>query len=465
MDCWDNCANAAIMWQCLPVPVFGDHASPTVRVATVGLNPSATEFLDGVGDWKPVAKRLPLLTDYAVRQRDFLSAANLEQAAIMRASYFKRTPHPWFSSLQGLLSTVNQGWNYATGTAVHVDLVACATWSPWGELSKRTTGELIGTCHKHLKRTLTELPDGTLLFLDGQTVNTTLADKFGVGERLEEQIGENELMPVWRGVLRIEGKSFKYIGWKTPVGWLSNWLYLARWVKGVTENEVGLADTQAEHWFQTGAQHQSGRGVTQNYVEAIKWFRKAAEQNHAEAQYRLGNCYWENYVEGVKQDYFEAIKWYRRAANQNHGRAQYRLGVCYTKGFGVQKDEVEAVSWYLKAANQNHDRAQYKLGNRYAQGRGVERDYAESVKWYRRAAEQGFSWTYPVLGFIYSDLMQHKYEGFRQAIPQDFCEAYKFLKLYAHGAKYLAQLASKMTPAEIEEGERRCREFLSTLKR
>jgi hypothetical protein len=28
------------MWQCLPVPVFGNHKSPSVRVATVGLNPS-----------------------------------------------------------------------------------------------------------------------------------------------------------------------------------------------------------------------------------------------------------------------------------------------------------------------------------------------------------------------------------------------------------------------------------------
>src|ERR1017187_3953430 len=100
MDCWDSSANAAIMWQCLPVPVFGNHKSPNVRVATVGLNPSATEFLNDKRDWKPAAERLPLVVDFGVRERDRLSAANLNQSANQRATYFQRAHHhPFFSSL------------------------------------------------------------------------------------------------------------------------------------------------------------------------------------------------------------------------------------------------------------------------------------------------------------------------------------------------------------------------------
>ena len=34
-------------------------------------------------------------------------------------------------------------------------------------------------------------------------------------------------------------------------------------------------------------------GVATNYAEAVKWYRKAAEQNHAEAQYNLGWIYYE----------------------------------------------------------------------------------------------------------------------------------------------------------------------------
>ena len=32
-----------------------------------------------------------------------------------------------------------------------------------------------------------------------------------------------------------------------------------------------------------------GRGVAKDEVEAVKWFRKAAEQNYAQAQFFLGS--------------------------------------------------------------------------------------------------------------------------------------------------------------------------------
>jgi hypothetical protein len=33
--------------------------------------------------------------------------------------------------------------------------------------------------------------------------------------------------------------------------------------------------------------YQSGNGVTKNYVEAVKWYRKAAEQGLGDAAYNL----------------------------------------------------------------------------------------------------------------------------------------------------------------------------------
>ncbi|MCL2102851.1 MAG: sel1 repeat family protein [Syntrophorhabdaceae bacterium] len=58
----------------------------------------------------------------------------------------------------------------------------------------------------------------------------------------------------------------------------------------------------------------SGRGVAQNYVEAVKWYRLAAEQGNAKAQYNLGAAYVNGH--GVAQDYTEAEKWLRLAAEQ-----------------------------------------------------------------------------------------------------------------------------------------------------
>jgi hypothetical protein len=219
------------MWQCLPVPVFGHHNSLNVRVATVGLNPSATEFLNDERDWKSATERLPLVIDFGVRERERVSAADLIQAANLRATYFERTPHAWFMKIQELLSRVNPEWNYLAGTAVHIDLVACGTWLAWGNLSQEATGALIINCHKHLKRTLTELPENTLLLLDGSRVHTTLAAYFRIDESVETEIGN---VTAWRGSLRIEGNRFNYKGWSRPVNRLlpPNRDDLVCWLRG-----------------------------------------------------------------------------------------------------------------------------------------------------------------------------------------------------------------------------------------
>jgi hypothetical protein len=378
MDCWNSCANAAIMWQCLPVPVFGHHKSPIVRVATVGLNPSATEFINDAGDWKPATERLPLVTDFGVQERNRLSEANLTAAANQREKYFQRAHHPFFRSLQGLLSTVNQEWNYVTGTAVHLDLVACGTWRAWGEMSQQTADALIENCNKHLKQKLTELSDGTLLFLDGRTVNTTLAGKFGFGERVEENIGETEVVTVWRGTLQIDGKFFKYIGWSKPVNRLNNCVFLAH----------AVADTyQLESWCQKGEIYYFGKGVPKNYSEASKWFRMAGERGHASAQCWLGIIYDRGC--GMPQDFTEAVKWFQKAALQGNAFSQSQLGSCYQTGRGILQDSTQAAMWYRKAAEQEDVLGQYGLGFCYEHGLGVEIDSVEAIKWYGKAAERG----------------------------------------------------------------------------
>jgi uncharacterized protein len=54
------------------------------------------------------------------------------------------------------------------------------------------------------------------------------------------------------------------------------------------------------------------------------------------------------------QDYAEAVKWYRLAAEQGNANAQYNLGVMYDNGDGVVQDYAEAVKWYRLAAEQGN---------------------------------------------------------------------------------------------------------------
>jgi len=91
----------------------------------------------------------------------------------------------------------------------------------------------------------------------------------------------------------------------------------------------------------------------------------------------------------------EAVKWYRKAAEQNHDMAQYGLGACYLKGHGVTKDEVEAVKWITLAAWQGDEEAKAAIpqikniveGRQIAEGTLRAKDWLE--KWKRLSTPSG----------------------------------------------------------------------------
>src|ERR1035441_8968210 len=99
--------------------------------------------------------------------------------------------------------------------------------------------------------------------------------------------------------------------------------------------------------------------------------RAKAEKGDAQSENELGATFFLGKL-GVAKDEAEAVKWYRKAAEQNSPWAQCILGGCYAHGECVAKDEVEAVKWYRKAAEQNLAPAQYNLGVCYDNGRGVD---------------------------------------------------------------------------------------------
>ncbi|MDP6526635.1 MAG: tetratricopeptide repeat protein, partial [Kiritimatiellia bacterium] len=78
--------------------------------------------------------------------------------------------------------------------------------------------------------------------------------------------------------------------------------------------EQGDAEAQAEAQLKLGLTYSLGHGVAQDYAQALKWYRKAAEQGLAGAQYFLGASYYRG--QGVAQDYAQALKWYNLAAAQ-----------------------------------------------------------------------------------------------------------------------------------------------------
>ena len=107
--------------------------------------------------------------------------------------------------------------------------------------------------------------------------------------------------------------------------------------------------------YNLGSLYDKGEGVPQDYAEAAKWFRRAAEQGNAIAQNNLGMLYYEG--NGVPQDYAEAVKWFRRAAEQGDANAQFNLGVMHSNGKGVPQNYWEACVWFALAAANGHQQA------------------------------------------------------------------------------------------------------------
>lgn len=58
---------------------------------------------------------------------------------------------------------------------------------------------------------------------------------------------------------------------------------------------------------------------------------------------------------GTPQDYAEAAKWYRKAAEQGNEAAQWDLGALYAKGQGVTQDYIAAHMWFSLAAAQGDE--------------------------------------------------------------------------------------------------------------
>jgi uncharacterized protein len=110
--------------------------------------------------------------------------------------------------------------------------------------------------------------------------------------------------------------------------------------------------------------------------------RADAERGDPMAQWLIGGLYERG------EDYAEAIRWYRKAADQGFADAECSLGSMYSKGRGVRQDYAEAARWFRKAADQRYELAQYELGVYYANGLGVPQNFVQAHMWLNLAASR-----------------------------------------------------------------------------
>ena len=127
--------------------------------------------------------------------------------------------------------------------------------------------------------------------------------------------------------------------------------------------------------------------INPDYEKAFKWYEKAALQDNASGQTKLGNMYYLG--KGTTQDYKEAFKWYEKAALQEDASSQYWIALLYKLGYGTKIDYTESFKWSEKSANQGNIHAILLLANNYYFGDGVKQNKMKAKQLYKKACEQG----------------------------------------------------------------------------
>jgi len=166
--------------------------------------------------------------------------------------------------------------------------------------------------------------------------------------------------------------------------------------KKLTEEEVKKIMPQLEEkansgdpntMFRLAVCYTHGKGVGQDYPNAIKWLEKAVSEGHVLAMNNLGMRYIKG--EGVKKDVVKAVELFRKAASQNSPNAYDNIAIRYLKGEAVPASNELAIEYFMKAARLGNVQAQINLGDSYRNGDRLKKNLKKAKAWYEMAAASG----------------------------------------------------------------------------
>ena len=147
----------------------------------------------------------------------------------------------------------------------------------------------------------------------------------------------------------------------------------------------------------------------------VEQYISLAEYGYVKIQMQLAYDY-QHGLRHLNCDKTEAVKWYRKAAEQGCTEGQYQLALFYERRCGVAQDYTKAAQWYLLAAEQGHLGSCRKLAVYYRRGYGVKQSKNEIEKYRKRGGfilvlrkiglkKISFSWPYLIEAEIEANLI------------------------------------------------------------
>ena len=194
-----------------PVVAFGDPFVATV--ATLGINPSGREFLDGGKLLDGPSRRLATLRSLGADSLASLTDVQVLEVVKDCARYFDADRNPyrrWFDPLDKVLRA-SVGASYYERSACHLDLVQWATDPTWGQINDRAREQLLAEGLAHLRALLTFGNTG-LVLLNGRQV---LRHVEAVGLVTLNGRGTMPLGGRTCSLYTGEREGVRYVGWST----------------------------------------------------------------------------------------------------------------------------------------------------------------------------------------------------------------------------------------------------------
>lgn len=190
--------------------------------------------------------------------------------------------------------------------------------------------------------------------------------------------------------------------------------------EGQNSRSTAMMDS-SEQDMRQGGKYLVGNGVPRDPMQALYWYKKAADKGNAEAQNEVGYFY--NTGLGVQRDPVEAAKWFTRAAGGGSQQGKLNLAVMYLEGIGVRHDVKFGIELLEQLAQKGNARAEDYLGVMYFHGYGVPEDHAIAEKWFEKSAKGKSSEGEFALATLYSATPGHEH---------NFPKAAKLLRKSAH---------------------------------
>ncbi|AYV81347.1 MAG: sel1 repeat family protein [Harvfovirus sp.] len=237
-----------------------------------------------------------------------------------------------------------------------------------------------------------------------------------IGNLYEEEDASGKIDKQTAITYYIKAMELGYFCISEYVGYLyysqNNYLEALKWFHKAIENR----NNKTIFVFLYKIYKEGGFGVERNHILSFKYLQMGAELEDESCMFYLGVQYLVPSFEGIVVDYVMAMKWFLKTAENGCHSSCLNIGSLYYFGLGVNKDIDQALAWYELGAN---DAASswilYQIGIIYASKKN---DIA-ALEWYKRAADQGS------IDALWNSALIHKELGNKVDAIDLFLKAYQ----------------------------------------